>query len=85
MPKSRVRKKPVYTPPTASPQQLRKKRHGKPWIGPAMTTCFLIGIVWLVVFYITNGEFPVPDVRNWNMAIGFGFLCVGFGLSTQWR
>lgn len=79
MPKSRVRKKALYTPPPVA-----KKKHGQPWIAPAMVTFFVLGIIWLVVYYITNGDLPV-GIGNWNLAVGFGFICAGFGFATQWR
>jgi hypothetical protein len=47
---------------------------------------FVIGILWLVVFYITQGDMPVVGaLSNWNLVVGFGFIVVGFALSTQWR
>lgn len=81
MPKSRVRKQDSYSPP---PTVSRKNLPGKPWVGPAMSTTFVIGLVWLVVYYLSNGNMPAP-IGNWNMLVGFGFLLVGFGLATQWR
>lgn len=82
MPKSRVRSKQAYTPPqTRSP----KKQVSPPWVAPLMLGCFLVGIVWLVLFYVTGGSLPVKSFQNWNLLIGFGFIIVGFGISTQWR
>jgi hypothetical protein len=80
VPESKGRKKPAYTPPPA-PVKVRKRRG---WIGPAMATCFLIGIVWLVLFYIADVPF-LRGLGNWNLAIGFGLLLVGFGLATRWE
>ena len=83
MPKSRVRRKPAYTPP---PARSRSKVAGAAWIGPAMGIFFLLGIAWLVVFYVTNGDAPgLSALGNWNLLVGFGLICVGFGLATQWR
>jgi hypothetical protein len=51
-----------------------------------MLALFGIGVLWLVVFYITEGDMPlVSDLENWNLLVGFGFIIAGFGLSTQWR
>jgi formylmethanofuran dehydrogenase subunit A len=83
VPKSRIRKKSAYTPP---PTRSKKKIAGKPWVGPAMGVFFLVGIAWLVVYYLTQGDIPVfRALADWNLAIGFGLICVGFGLATQWR
>ena len=82
MPKSRVRSKAAYTPP---PTRSAKKAVSPPWLAPAMLALFLIGIVWLVLFYVTGGSLPIKAVTNWNLLIGFGFIIAGFGLATQWR
>ena len=85
MPVSRKRKKAVYTPPptVAGP----KKRKPSPvWLAPLMLVLFGIGVLWLVVFYITQGDMPlVSGLNNWNLLVGFGFIIAGFMLSTQWR
>lgn len=85
MPESKKRKKPVY--PTASaPGAVRKKGPSPVWLAPLMLALFFIGITWLVVFYITAPNMPVfGDLGNANLAIGFGFIVLGFALSTQWR
>jgi hypothetical protein len=82
VPKSRVRTKTAYTPP---PTRSPKKAVSPPWLAPAMLALFLIGIVWLVLFYVTGGSLPIKSVTNWNLLIGFGFIIAGFGLATQWR
>ena len=59
MPKSRIRKKAVYTPPVAVSN---RKKYGSPWVGPAMATMFVIGVAWLVVYYLAESHnVPLPD------------------------
>ena len=83
MPKSRVRQKgTAYTPP---PTRSPKKRVSPSWVAPLMVGCFLVGLVWLILFYVTNGSLPVSAFGNWNLVIGFAFIVGGFGISTQWR
>jgi cell division protein CrgA len=83
VPKSRVRKKVAYTPP---PTRSSKKRVSPPWVAPLMVGLFLIGIAWLVTFYITGGAMPgLNALGNWSLLIGFGFIVAGFAVSTQWR
>lgn len=82
MPKSRVRTKPAYTPP---PTKSARNKVSPPWVAPLMLASFLIGIVWLVLFYVTGGSLPIKSLTNWNLLIGFGFIIVGFGISTQWK
>ncbi len=85
MPESKKRKKAVYTP-TPAPGARRKKGPSPVWLAPLMLTLFAIGIVWLVVFYVTQGNMPlVGGLGNGNLAVGFGFIVLGFVLSTQWR
>ena len=86
MPVSRKRKKAVYTPPPTGPQSARKRKPSPVWLAPLMLALFGIGVLWLVVFYITQGDMPfVSGLENWNLLVGFGFIIAGFGLSTQWR
>ena len=83
MPKSRIRKKAVYTPPTAAVSN--RKKYGSPLTGPFMSAFFLIGIAWLVVYYLTESHnVPLP-IHAWNLLVGFGFLIGGFVLATRWR
>ena len=85
MPESKKRKKTVYTPPTPV-GGLKKKGPSPVWLAPVMLALFLIGIVWLVTFYLAGQDMPVVgSLGNSNLLIGFGFIIAGFGLSTQWR
>ncbi len=88
MPESKKRKKPAATPPPASGGA--KKRGPSPrWLAPLMLVLFGLGVLWLVVFYLTEqrmGGIPIAeDLGNGNLLVGFGFIIAGFGLSTQWR
>ena len=88
MPVSRKRKKAAaYTPSSSTPVSGPKKKGPSPvWLAPLMLTLFGIGVLWLVVFYITQGDMPlVSGLDNWNLLIGFGFIIAGFAVSTQWR
>jgi hypothetical protein len=82
VPKSRVRKKTAYTPP---PTRSPKKAVSPPWVAPLMVGLFLIGIIWLILFYVTNNALPISALNNWNLLVGFGFIVAGFAVSTQWR
>ncbi len=82
MPKSRVRKKAVYTPP---PRSARRKV-SPPWVAPAMVACLVLGLVWIALYYITNGDLAGMSVLGfWNLVIGFVLIIAGVVLSTQWR
>ena len=86
MPKSKLRKKvqqshaheeqvhAVETPYQESPK----------WLAPVMIANFLIGLFWIVIYYV-NQNLPIGSIDNWNMAIGFTFIAIGFSLATKWR
>jgi hypothetical protein len=82
VPESRVRKKAAFTPP--APKSGPPKPNAR-WFLPVMLTLLLIGLAWIVVFYITQIRYPIPGIGYWNLGIGFGILLVGFGMTTRWR
>jgi hypothetical protein len=83
VPKSRLRRRSAFTPP---PSSTKAVRIGSPrWLVPAMVGCFLLGLAWVVVYYITQTEYPIGAIGAWNMGIGFGLIIVGFVLSTRWK
>ncbi|MEU5050709.1 cell division protein CrgA [Streptomyces sp. NPDC021096] len=84
MPKSRIRKKDDFTPPPVKQQSIRLTT-GRRWVAPLMLAMFLIGLAWIVVFYVTSGDMPVESLKNWNIVVGFGFIAAGFVVSTQWK
>lgn len=82
MPKSRVRRKAVYTPPPTS----KKPEVSPRWLAPTMVTLWVLGIAWIAVYYISAGSMPgMSFLGDWNLLVGFGFVIVGFVLSTRWR
>lgn len=53
-----------------------------------MLGCFLIGLVWIVVYYITGQDMSVPVVKSlgqYNLMVGIGFMAVGFVYATHWE
>jgi uncharacterized membrane protein (DUF485 family) len=88
VPKSRIRKKKSdsYTPPDKrQPTKIDMRAGGRRWVAPLMLAMFVIGLAWIVVFYVTQGDLPVDAIGNWNIVVGFGFIAVGFVVSTQWK
>ncbi len=81
MPKSRVRSKAVYTPPPRS----SKAKVSPRWLVPTMLATLLIGLVWIVVFYVSQQSWPIGAIGAWNLVVGFAFLVTGVVLSTRWR
>lgn len=83
MPKSRIRRRFAFTPPK---ERTDAVRIGSPrWLAPLMVTLFVVGLLWVVVYYVTQTEYPIGGIGLWNMAIGFAFIIAGFVLSTRWK
>ena len=83
MPKSRIRRRAAFTPPSPSQKAVRV---GSPrWLVPVMVGCFVLGLLWVVTYYVTQTDYPIGALGLWNMAIGFGLIIVGFVLSTRWK
>lgn len=55
------------------------------WFKPIMLGLMLVGLVWVLVFYLSGTQFPVPGIGAWNLAIGFGIAFIGFLMTTRWR
>jgi len=88
MPKSKLRKskEPAYTePPAKVPESFKI---GNPvWLAPAMVAMFILGLLWIVVFYLVGSQVPLmSDFGNLtNVLIGFALIGIGFALATRWK
>jgi Cell division protein CrgA len=82
MPESRVRKQAAYTAPAG---KSAARKPNPRWWAPVMLGLMVVGLIWIVVFYITETSYPIPKIGTVNLAIGFGLLLVGFGMTTRWR
>jgi hypothetical protein len=90
VPKSKIRKKASYTPKTnVTKKSTKGARFGSGrWVAPTMIALFLIGLAWIVVYYIAGSGNSIPimsSLNNWNILLGFGFIGAGFALSTRWH
>ena len=81
MPKSRVRKKAVYTPPPRS----TKANVSPPWLVPVMLGCLILGLAWIATFYVSGQNLPISAINQWNLVVGFGLIVGGVMLATKWR
>ena len=82
MPKSRVRGKAVYTPPTRP----AKSKVSPRWLVPTMVGCLLIGLAWIALYYVTQASMPgLSALGGWNLVCGFILIVVGVVLATKWR
>ena len=83
MPESKGRAKPAYTPP---PQRRSKTtKANPPWFVPVMLGLMVLGLLWVVTFYVTETKYPIPGIAYKNLFIGFGLMISGFLMTTRWR
>jgi hypothetical protein len=53
-----------------------------------MLGCFLIGLFWIVAYYVVGQNASVPllrDLGQWNLVVGIGFMATGFVYATRWE
>ncbi len=53
-----------------------------------MLGSFLIGLAWIIVYYVTSQNATIPVFRelgNYNLLVGIGFMTVGFVYATRWE
>jgi hypothetical protein len=55
------------------------------WFKPVMIGLMLVGLVWVLVFYLSGSNWPIPGIGAWNLVIGFGIAFIGFLMTTRWR
>jgi hypothetical protein len=55
------------------------------WFKPVMFGFMIIGLAWIIVFYVSGSSAPIPALGNWNILAGFGVMFVGFLMTTRWR
>jgi hypothetical protein len=60
------------------------------WFKPVMFGFMIIGLFWIITYYVTSAQFPLGagtplNLSNWNILIGFGIAMVGFMMSTRWK
>ncbi len=82
MPESKGREKRAYTPPA---KPTKAKVGNPPWFVPVMLGLMILGLIWVVTFYITGQQYPVEAWGRWNLAAGFGLMMAGFAMTTRWR
>ena len=85
MPESSSRNKKKTDKVKSEKTPKKPRTTSRPWVAPLMLACWLIGLAWLVVFYVAGQDIPVMnDLGNFNLLIGMGLIAVGFVVSTQW-
>jgi len=83
VPESKGRAKPAYTPPPK--RSSKKNMTNPPWFVPVMLGLMILGLRWVVTFYVTATAYPIPNIGYKNLIIGFGLMISGFLMTTRWR
>nr|WP_179441354.1 cell division protein CrgA [Nesterenkonia sandarakina] len=55
------------------------------WYRATMIGLMILGLLWMIVWYITQGAAPVQAAGGWNIIIGFGIAMVGFFMTMRWK
>jgi hypothetical protein len=86
MPQSRKRKQDEYTPVTPV-SRVPVKLDSARWVAPVMSTLLVVGLLYIVVFYVAGQQiaFMANMGAMWNIVIGFGIMAVGFVIATFWK
>lgn len=68
-------------------RELRKQAPNPVWFKPLMFGFMLLGLVWIVLYYITSAgmQLPVPALGQNNIFIGFGLVLIGFMMTPWWK
>jgi len=84
VPKSKVRRKPAYTPPPEAAAPARGPSH--PAYVAVMLGIGLLGLAWLVVNYLAGDVIGfMVELNYWNFLIGFGLIVVSLLMTMKWR
>ena len=55
------------------------------WFKPIMFGLMLLGLLWIIVFYVSGSILPIAQLGQGNILVGFGILFIGFMMTTRWR
>jgi hypothetical protein len=50
-----------------------------------MVGCWILGLTWIVLFYLVPDLPYLRELGNWNLAVGMGLIALGFIFSTKWE
>jgi hypothetical protein len=90
VPESRTRKSATEKRKLKAQQAAKPKKIKPPasrrWVPPTFIAVGLLGVAWLITFYIAGSYIPFMDaLGNWNILIGMGGMAAAFALATLWR
>lgn len=70
----------------AKKKRTKMRGAGTDWVPWVFVPLALLGVLWLLLFYIAGNRIPVmQDLRDWNYLIGIGLIAASFGVATMWK
>lgn len=68
-------------------QEARKDAPNPVWFKPVMFGFMLLGLIWIVLYYVTSTslQLPLPMLGQGNIFVGFGLVLVGFLMTPWWK
>ena len=68
-------------------REARKDARNPVWFKPVMFGFMLLGLAWIVTFYITASSLmlPIPSLGQGNIFVGFGLVLIGFLMTPWWK
>lgn len=95
MPESKVRKEAAKKKVAKRRSEAAEKRAAKvanrlaasrDWVPWVFVPMGLLGVLWLMVFYIAGNKVPGMDaLGNWNYLVGLGLIAGSFSVATLWK
>lgn len=55
------------------------------WYKVVMIGLMIVGLLWIIVYYLFQGTLPIPGLNLWNLVLGLAFMLVGLIMTTRWR
>lgn len=57
------------------------------WFKPVMFGFMILGLIWIVLYYVTAATLalPIQQLGQGNIFVGFGLILIGFLMTTRWR
>lgn len=85
MPESKPRRKKKTESQVQSQNTHAVEKPMPNWYKPVMFGLMLLGLLWIIVYYVSQTVYPIPDIGGWNIIIGFGIAMIGFFMTTGWK
>ena len=84
---------PEATANAVAQELTERSRHGSPethaptptWYKVIMLGLLVAGLLWLIVYYLFQGTYPVPGIGTWNIGVGLALMMIGLIMTTKWR